>query len=91
MSTFERLADIRGMVQSIETLTLPGQRHNAGRITELLEAEMACCLDGTLNPLPEKATHLLADLRREANRLLPDIRCFMSRAEILIGLAQETR
>jgi hypothetical protein len=72
-----------------DSAILAGQRHNVARITDLLEEEVARGSDGTA-ALPMKATHLLADLRREAERLLPDIRCFMSRAEALIGLAEET-
>ena len=89
MSTFDRLADIRGMVQSIETLTLAGQRHNVARITDLLEEEVARGSDGTA-ALRMNTADLLADLRHEAKRLLPNIGRFVSRAEILIGLAQET-
>jgi hypothetical protein len=92
MPVMDRLTDILGMVQSIETLTLAGQRsHNAVRITGLLEEEVARCPSGTDDPRTGTVASLLAELRREAKRLLPDIRCFTSHAEILIGLAQEMR
>lgn len=87
----DRLADILGMLQSIEALTLAGQRHNIARITDLLEEEKARRSNGAEDPRTETAASLLAELRREAKRLLPDIRCFTSHAEILIRLAQEMR
>lgn len=91
MDAMDRLADIQRMLQSIETLTLAGQRHNIARITGFLEEEVARRSNGTDDPRKETAASLLAELRREARRLLPDVQCFTSHAEVLIGLAQEMR
>lgn len=90
ISAMDRLAEILAMLQTIETLTLAGQRHNIVRITGLLEEE-ASHAGGTGDPRTGTIAKLLAELRREAGRLVPDVRCFTSQAAILIGLVEQMR
>lgn len=84
----DRLGDIRWMVQTIDTLTLAGQRHELKKIVGLLEEEaIHGRATGCVSRL-EKIESLLAAMRHEAGRLLPDVRSFAARAEILLGVVE---
>jgi hypothetical protein len=77
-----RLRDIEWMVRSLDTLTLAGQRHEVVKIVGLLEGEIA---DGWRSADRGLQT-VLAALRSEAKRLLPDVCSFAAQAEALIGM-----
>ena len=81
----DRLDDIRWMVHSMETLTLAGQRHEMKKTVSLLEQDVIHGRSHNSSSKLETIESLLAALRREAGRLLPDIRSFAAQAEILIG------
>ena len=77
-----RLRDIEWMVRSLDTLTLAGQRHEVVKILGLLEAEIAHGWRSADRGLQA----VLAALRSEAKRLLPDVCSFAAQAEALIGM-----
>lgn len=84
----DRLRDIRSMIRSIDSLTLAGQRHELGKIVGLLEHEAidGRSLDSTARL--ETVESLLAALRQEARRMLPDVGSFAAHAEVLIGVME---
>ena len=84
----DRLGDIRWMVQTIDTLTLAGQRHELKKIVGLLEEEAIHGRSHDLASRLETIESLLAAMRHEAGRLLPDVRSFAARAKILIGVVE---
>lgn len=84
-----RLRDIRSMVRSIDTLTLAGQRHELNKIVGLLEEEVVSGRSHDSTSRLETIESLLAALRQEARRLLPDVRSFAAQAEIVIGVMED--
>jgi hypothetical protein len=87
--TADRLGDIRWMLQTVDTLTLAGQSHELKKIAGLLEEEALHCRPHRCASMAETIESLLAALRQEARRLLPDVRSFAQRAETLIGVVQD--
>lgn len=85
----DRLGDIRWMVRSIDTLTLAGQRHELTKIVDLLEEELIRDRSYNSTSRLETVESLLAALREEARRLLPDVRSFAARADVLIGVVEQ--
>ena len=84
----DRLGDIRWMVQTIDTLTLAGQRYELKKIVGLLEEEAIQGRSHDPASRLETIESLLAAMRHEAGRLLPDVRSFAARAEFLIGVVE---
>ena len=84
----DRLGDIRWMVQTIDTLTLAGQRHELQKIVGLLEEEAIQGRSNACVSRLETIESLLAAMRHEVGRLSPDVRSFAARAESLIGVVE---
>ena len=76
------------MVQSIDTLTLAGQRHELKKIVALLEDEIISGCGSVCTSRAEAIDSLLGALRQEASRLLPDVTSFVARAEALITFVE---
>lgn len=84
-----RLAVILEMLQSVETLTLPGQRYNIRRIVGLLEKEILGCAPDAAESKLEVISSLLPRLRFEAERVFPNVRAFAGNAVLLIDAIGE--
>ena len=87
-ATVDRLGDIRWMLQTVDTLTLAGQSHELKKIAGLLEEEALHARPHRCALRLETIESLLAALRQEARRVLPDVRAFAARAEMLIGVVE---
>ena len=76
----EQVATLREMLPTLETLTVPGRRHNMRKIVSRIEQ----LVDGVEGRLFVAA--LLGKLAGESSRLHPDVRTFNEAAERLLDL-----
>jgi hypothetical protein len=76
----EQVATLREMLPTLETLTVPGRRHNMRKIVSRIEQ----LVDGVEGRLFVAA--LLGKLAGESSRLHPDVRTFNEAAEQLLDL-----
>lgn len=83
------LTVILEMLQSVETLTLPGQRYNIIKIVGLLEKEILRCAPDAADSKLKAITVLLPRLRSEAERRCPDAQAFAENASLLIDAIGE--
>jgi hypothetical protein len=90
MSENDRLTIIEGMVETIDTLTLAGQRQKIIKIVGLLEQEVVRCARDTGELTIGSIAVLLRRLRSEAQRLMPDHQRFTHDAALLVAAIAAT-
>ena len=90
MSSRVRLQIVRGMIESIDALTLAGQRHETAKIVRVLDGEVSECAEAE-DERSEIIAMLLRQLRAEARRLMPDVCGFAACAQALLGLVEQMR
>jgi len=90
-SAFPReLAVIREMLWALDTLTIPGQRHDMTKVVQFIEGHGKRVLRAQ-NPRNQRAfAQLLEHLASECERLSPDTRSFALGAENLLTLLAAT-
>ena len=76
----EQVATLREMLPTLETLTVPGRRHNMRKIVSRIE-QLVAGVEGRLF-----VAALLGKLAGESSRLHPDVRSFNEVAERLLDL-----
>ncbi len=85
-SLARQLEVITEMLDSMDTLTIAGQRHTMGKVVEFIKDQMAHA------PLPfglrnqQMLAELLRQLRDESQRLSPDVLTFTRGAKSLVAL-----
>ena len=78
-----QLAVVGEMMDSIDTLTIAGQRHMMMKVVRFLERQLALVRAGERRPLVFRS---LGRLAHEAERQTPNARAFNRRAAVLISL-----
>lgn len=74
------------MLATLETATTAGQLHIMGKILGFIEDHVSRACEGLSARNQRTFSELLGHLRRESQRLLPDVRSFVRRAESLMSL-----
>jgi hypothetical protein len=78
-----QLAVVLEMMDSIETLTIAGQRHMMTKVVRFLERQLVLLRAGERRPLVFRS---LGRLAHEAERQTPNARAFNRRAGVLVSL-----
>jgi hypothetical protein len=79
----EQLAVVVEMMDSIDTLTIAGQRHMMMKVVRFLERQLVLVRAGERRPLVFRS---LGRLAHEAERQTPNPRAFNRRAAVLVSL-----
>ena len=85
-SLADKLATIRQMVASLETVTIAGQRHLMTKVLDFVDGQVARTIAGAGRGNGHMLLQQLTLLRNETGRPLPSVPAFGERAETLIAL-----
>ena len=77
---------IREMLSRLETLTFAGQRHSMSKIVDFVGQHVRHAPQGVGSRNGRMLTELIAWLRDESERALPDVATFCRRSEALLTL-----
>ena len=85
-----QLAVVPGMLATLDTLTIAGQRDVMSKVVGFIEDHAECAARG-LGPRNARTfADLLGHLTHESQRLVPDVRAFVERAGLLLALLAAT-
>jgi len=82
----EQVSVVREMFSALETCSVAGQRYVMSKVVAFMEGQTSRLFpgQGTRNRLA--LTDLVTSLRRESDRMVPDVSAFVGRAESLLCL-----
>jgi hypothetical protein len=75
---------IKEMLDAIETTTIAGQRYVMGKVVAFLHGEVGRA-GRLVGPRRRAVLAWLDELAGQAERIVPDVRLFNGRAELLVG------
>ena len=82
----DKLATIRQMLASLDTLTIAGQRHLMAKVLAFVDGQVQRVIHHAGPRNRGMLLEQLAVLRRESDRQLPSVATFGERAESLLAL-----
>ena len=82
----DKLATIRQMLASLDTLTIAGQRHLMTKVLAFLDSHVDRLIHQAGHGKRSMLLEQLVLLRRESDRQLPSVPAFGERAESLLAL-----
>lgn len=80
------LAVVREVLSTLDTLTTAGQQHTMAKLVGVIQDRSSRVLPGISSRNRDKLAELMAHLRRECNRALPDVRRFSDGADRVVAL-----
>ena len=82
----DELTTVRGMLSTLETLTIAGQQYLTGKVISFVEDRAPARLSELNGRSRSTFFELLSDLRQQHDRLIPDVAAVVRRGEDLIAL-----
>ena len=82
----DELTTVRGMLSTLDTLTIAGQQYLTGKVISFVEDRAPGLLREMNGRSRRTFLELLTDLRSENDRLAPDVAAVVRRGEDLIAL-----
>jgi hypothetical protein len=85
-----QLRVVQEMITDMATQTVAGQRHTMEKIVAFLRSRVAECTVSSAPRNERQFLQMVDQLKREAERQVPDVRLFAERTDALIALLSAT-